>query len=111
MLALRSIANFTDSYHSRIQKLLITPLNDLTTISESELWSTSFNLMLSVLISDPDRLIHLRWTNTIPAAENGNSRSDTIISETPQMDFTSNVGFGEAKILYIIKTMEGNLCA
>ncbi|KAF1800653.1 hypothetical protein FB192DRAFT_1437041 [Mucor lusitanicus] len=84
-----------------IQKLLITPLNDLTTISESELWSISFNLMLSVLISDPDRLIHLRWTNTIPAAENGNSRSDTIISETPQMDFTSNVGFGFNITFYI----------
>ncbi|KAF7724286.1 hypothetical protein EC973_001187 [Apophysomyces ossiformis] len=50
-----------------IQKLPITPLNDLTTMSESKLWSTYFDPMLSVLISDPEKLIHLRWTNTIPA--------------------------------------------
>ncbi|KAI8335877.1 hypothetical protein BC941DRAFT_354975 [Chlamydoabsidia padenii] len=80
-----------------IQKLPITPLNDYTDMSESELWSTYFDPMLSVLISDPDKLIHLRWSNTIPS-EKGKSRPDAVISKKPQMDFRGNVGFGEVKV-------------
>ncbi|KAI8976807.1 hypothetical protein BDB01DRAFT_727373 [Pilobolus umbonatus] len=63
---------------------------------ESELWSTYFDPLLSCIISDPDRLIHLRWTNTIPL-EKGKSRPDAVISEKRQLTFGSNVGYGEAK--------------
>lgn len=47
--------------------------------------------MLSYLISDPERLIHLRWTDAIPN-ENGNSRPDSVISE---LTFGSSLGFGD----------------
>lgn len=53
--------------------------------------------MLSYLISDPERLIHLRWTDAIPN-ENGNSRPDSVISEKKQLAFGSSLGFGEANI-------------
>jgi hypothetical protein len=72
-------------------------VNDLTTLSESELWSTYFDPMLSVLISYPDKLMHIRWTNTIPV-EKGKSRPDAVICEKSQMDFKCSVGFGEAKV-------------
>ncbi|KAI8076315.1 uncharacterized protein BX664DRAFT_362846 [Halteromyces radiatus] len=81
----------------QIQKLPDAPLNDYKSISESELWSTYFDPILSCLVSDPERLTHLRWTNTIPN-EKGKSRPDAIISEKPQLDFLGSVGYGEAKI-------------
>lgn len=65
-------------------------------MSESELWSTYFDPLLSCLISDPDRLVHLRWTNTIPN-EKGKSRPDAVISEKRQLVFGGSVGYGEAK--------------
>ncbi|KAI9247263.1 hypothetical protein EDC94DRAFT_365042 [Helicostylum pulchrum] len=54
--------------------------------------------MLSYIISGPDRSVHLRWTNAIPA-ENGKSRPDAVISEKPQLVFESSLGYGEAKVL------------
>ncbi|CEP15594.1 hypothetical protein [Parasitella parasitica] len=81
-----------------IQKLPIGPLNDYKQISESELWSTYFDPLLSCLISDPDRLIHLRWTNALPM-EKGKNRPDAVISEKRQMSFGNSVGYGEAKTL------------
>ncbi|KAI7903722.1 uncharacterized protein BX663DRAFT_485824 [Cokeromyces recurvatus] len=79
-----------------IQKLPCSPLNDYKKMSESELWSTYFDPLLSCLISDPDRLVHLRWTNTIPN-EKGKSRPDAVISEKTLLKFGNNVGYGEAK--------------
>lgn len=79
-----------------IQKLPCSPLNDYKQVSESELWSTYFDPLLSCLISDPDRLVHLRWTNTIPN-EKGKSRPDAVISEKRQLVFGGSVGYGEAK--------------
>lgn len=67
-------------------------------MTESELWCTYFDPMLSSVISDPDRSVHLRWTNAIPA-ENGKSRPDAVISEKPQLVFGSSRGYGEAKVL------------
>lgn len=51
---------------------------------------------MSCLISDPDRLVHLRWTNATPN-EKGKSRPDVVISEKPQLVFGGSVGYGEAK--------------
>ncbi|CAO3703644.1 unnamed protein product [Rhizopus stolonifer] len=74
------------------KRLLLGVIN----LSESELWSTYFDPLLSCLISDPDRLVHLRWTNAIPN-EKGKSRPDAVISEKPQLVFGGSVGYGEAK--------------
>lgn len=60
------------------------------------MWNTYFDPLLSCLISDPDRLIHLRWTNAIPT-EKGKARPDAVISEKQQLSFGSSIGFGEAK--------------
>ncbi|KAG1450887.1 hypothetical protein G6F46_011695 [Rhizopus delemar] len=76
------------------QKRLLYGITNL----ESELWSTYFDPLLSCLISDPDRLIHLRWTNAIPM-EKGKNRPDAVISEKRQMSFGNSVGYGEAKTL------------
>lgn len=84
-------------FESRINKLPNTPLNDYKQLSETELWSTYFDPMLSYLISDPKRFIHFRWTDAIPN-ENGNSRPDSVVSEKKQLAFGSSLGFGEAKI-------------
>ncbi|KAG1645846.1 hypothetical protein G6F44_001416 [Rhizopus delemar] len=81
---------------SRIQKLPCSPLNVYKKMSESDLWSSYFDPLLSCLISDPDRLVHLRWTNTIPN-EKAKFRPDAVISEKPQLKFGSSVGYGEAK--------------
>ncbi|KAI8968899.1 hypothetical protein BDF20DRAFT_996011 [Mycotypha africana] len=101
------------------QKRLLYGITNL----ESELWSTYFDPLLSCLISDPDRLIHLRWTNAIPIfffsfffefnsrtllkpssvpaipMEKGKNRPDAVISEKRQMSFGNSVGYGEAKTL------------
>ncbi|KAI8077892.1 uncharacterized protein B0P05DRAFT_491808 [Gilbertella persicaria] len=79
-----------------IQKLPKKPLSNYKEVSETELWNTYFDPLLSCLISDPDRLIHLRWTNVIPM-EKGKSRPDAVISEKLQLSFGSSVGYGEAK--------------
>ncbi|KAG1146054.1 hypothetical protein G6F37_002986 [Rhizopus arrhizus] len=63
-----------------IQKLPSTPLKDNNDINESELWSMCFDPLLSCLICDPDRLVHLRWANVIPT-EGGKSRPDAIIAK------------------------------
>ncbi|SAM00143.1 hypothetical protein [Absidia glauca] len=80
----------------KTQKLPTAPLKGYQSISETELWSTYFDPVLSCLICDPDRLIHLRWTNTIPT-EKGKSRPDAVISQKPQLEFEGSVGHGEAK--------------
>ncbi|KAI8884141.1 hypothetical protein K501DRAFT_271947 [Backusella circina FSU 941] len=54
-------------------------------------------LLMGTANLDPERLIHLRWTDAIPN-ENGNSRPDSVIIEKKQLAFGSSLGFGEAKI-------------
>lgn len=63
---------------------------------KSELWSTYFNPLLSCLISDPDRLVHLRWTNTT-SNEKGKSWPDVVVSETPRLVFGGSAAYGEAR--------------
>jgi hypothetical protein len=81
----------------RIQKLPNTPLKDNNDISESELWSTYFDPLLSCLICDPERLVHLRWTNSIPI-EGGKLRPDAIIAKKQQLEYDHSVGHGEVKV-------------
>ncbi|KAI9023581.1 hypothetical protein CLU79DRAFT_827433 [Phycomyces nitens] len=52
-------------------------------ITETELWSTYY---------DPDKLVHLGWTNSVPI-EKGKIRPDAVVSEKPYF-----IGFGEAKV-------------
>ncbi|KAL0080214.1 hypothetical protein F4703DRAFT_1777642 [Phycomyces blakesleeanus] len=80
-----------------IQKLPNLPLKDNSSISESELWSTYFDPLLSCLICDPEKLVHLRWTNAIPS-EGGKLRPDAIISKRQQLEYEGSIGYGEVKI-------------
>ncbi|RCH83992.1 hypothetical protein CU097_001810 [Rhizopus azygosporus] len=80
-----------------LQKLPNTPLNNHDAITETELWSTYYDPVLSCLVSDPDKLVHLRWTNSVPI-EKGKARPDAVISEKPYLEFTTSIGFGEAKV-------------
>jgi hypothetical protein len=72
-------------------------LNNHDAITETELWSTYYDPVLSCLVSDPDKLVHLRWTNSVPI-EKGKARPDAVISEKPYLEFTTSIGFGEAKV-------------
>ncbi|KAF7732149.1 hypothetical protein EC973_006404 [Apophysomyces ossiformis] len=87
---IRAIANL-------VQKLPTTPLKDNSVIGENELCNTYHDPILSSLISDPDRQVHLRWTNTLPAGEGGKSRPDVILSEKRQLQYETTIGHGEAK--------------
>ncbi|KAI8076313.1 uncharacterized protein BX664DRAFT_389645 [Halteromyces radiatus] len=44
-----------------------------------------------------ERLVHPRWTNTIPT-EGGPSQSDAVISRKQQLEYEGSVGHGEVKI-------------
>ncbi|CAO3609516.1 unnamed protein product [Mucor hiemalis] len=85
------------SHIRRIQKLPKLPLRDNTTISESELWNTNFDPLPSCLICDPEKLVHLRWTNATPS-EGGKLRPDAVISKRQQLEYEGSVGYGEAKV-------------
>lgn len=78
-----------------IQKLPPTPVNVKNT-SETALWSTYFDPILSTLLSDPDRNIHLQWSNSAPT-ERGSARPDAAIYHKQQGSFVGSRGYGEAK--------------
>ncbi|ORX46732.1 hypothetical protein DM01DRAFT_1147056 [Hesseltinella vesiculosa] len=80
-----------------LQKLPTTPSKSHHSITETELWSTYFDPVLSCLLSDPDKLVHLRWTNSVPN-EKGKARPDAVISKKPNLEYMSSIGFGEAKV-------------
>ncbi|KAG2220913.1 hypothetical protein INT45_013042 [Circinella minor] len=79
------------------QKLPTVSLKSHDAINETELWSTYYDPVLSCLVSDPDKLVHLCWTNSLPN-ENGNFRPDAVISVKPHLEFMNSIGFGEAKV-------------
>ncbi|KAI8372906.1 uncharacterized protein BYT42DRAFT_500969 [Radiomyces spectabilis] len=85
---LRGLANM-------IQKLPDTPAAK-NCIKEMALWSTFYDPMLSCLLADPSRKVHLQWVDTIPA-EGGQSRPDAVIVEKQQRLFVRSRGYGEAK--------------
>ncbi|KAG1046676.1 hypothetical protein G6F43_010850 [Rhizopus delemar] len=85
---LRGIANL-------IQKLPSTPVNVKNT-SETALWSTYFDPILSTLLSGPDRNMHLQWSNSAPT-ERGSARPDAAIYHKQQGSFVGSRGYGEAK--------------
>ncbi|GAA5806691.1 hypothetical protein MFLAVUS_000039 [Mucor flavus] len=47
-------------------------------------------------MDDPDRLVHLRWTNTT-SNEKGKSWPDVVVSETPRLVFGGSAAYGEAR--------------
>ncbi|CAO3601323.1 unnamed protein product [Absidia cylindrospora] len=83
--------------NNMIQKLPITPLKDYNDIPENELWNTYYDPLLSCLVSDPNRRVHLRWTNAVPL-EGGSSRPDAIISQKEQLEYGASMGHGEVKV-------------
>ncbi|KAI9332753.1 hypothetical protein BD770DRAFT_449237 [Pilaira anomala] len=95
-----SLMSFSMNYNERrlvrgltnlIQKLPKLPLKDNSIISESELWNTYFDPLLSCLICDPEKLVHLRWTNATPN-EGGKLRPDAVISKRQQLEYEGNIG-------------------
>jgi hypothetical protein len=78
-----------------IQKLPSTPVNIKST-SETALWSTYFDPILSTLLSDSDRNMHLQWSNSAPP-ERGSARPDAAIYHKQQGSFVDSRGYGEAK--------------
>ncbi|RCH77502.1 hypothetical protein CU098_004550, partial [Rhizopus stolonifer] len=58
-----------------LQKLPTVLLKSHDAIAEKEIWSTYYDLVLSCLVSDSDKLVHLRWANLVPN-ENGKTRPD-----------------------------------
>ncbi|KAI9484544.1 hypothetical protein BDB00DRAFT_885236 [Zychaea mexicana] len=72
---------------------------------ESELWGTYFDPLRSCLIYDPDRLVHLRWTNSIPI-EGGKLRPDAIIAKKQQLEYDHSIGHGNtSKYLLCMDTL------
>ncbi|ORE12551.1 hypothetical protein BCV71DRAFT_190842, partial [Rhizopus microsporus] len=63
---------------------------------ETALWSTYFDPILSTLLSDPDRNMHLQWSNSAPT-ERGSARPDAAIYHKQQGSFVGSRGYGEAK--------------
>ncbi|KAG2223481.1 hypothetical protein INT45_001229, partial [Circinella minor] len=55
-----------------IQKLPKNPINDVTTISETELWNTYFDSLLTCIIVNSERSVMLRWW-----AQGNNVNSDS----------------------------------
>ncbi|OAD67335.1 hypothetical protein PHYBLDRAFT_63665 [Phycomyces blakesleeanus NRRL 1555(-)] len=84
-------------YRPKRIKLPNTPSNNHDAITETELWSTYYDPVLSCLVGDPDKLVHLRKINSVPI-EKGKARPDAVISEKPYLEFTTSIGFGEAKV-------------
>ncbi|KAL0096910.1 hypothetical protein J3Q64DRAFT_1856524, partial [Phycomyces blakesleeanus] len=80
-----------------VRSLPNTPSNNHDAITETELWSTYYDPVLSCLVGDPDKLVHLRKINSVPI-EKGKARPDAVISEKPYLEFTTSIGFGEAKV-------------
>ncbi|KAI7887055.1 uncharacterized protein EV154DRAFT_573864 [Mucor mucedo] len=77
-------------------KLPKDPIVDITTISESKLWSIYFDPFLSAIISDNERNTLLRWLNK--QAEDDLLRPDASFTTINQLQFGFNLGFGEVKI-------------
>jgi hypothetical protein len=80
-----------------IQKLPAAAIKDSTTIGEAELWSTYFDPILSVLVADPEKSVQFQWSNTSSPESGSDKRPDAIISTVTQLEFNSELGFGEAK--------------
>lgn len=77
-------------------KLPKDPIVDITTISESELWSIYFDPFLSAIISDNERNTLLRWLNK--QAEDDLLRPDASVTTINQLQFGFNIGYGQVKI-------------
>ncbi|KAI9031035.1 hypothetical protein CLU79DRAFT_366857 [Phycomyces nitens] len=82
---------------SWIQRLPKLSLKYNSTISESKLWNTYFDPSLSCLICDPEKLVHLCWTNATPS-EGRKSRPDVVICKRQQLEYEGSLGYGEVKI-------------
>ncbi|KAG2224144.1 hypothetical protein INT45_000159 [Circinella minor] len=79
-----------------IQKPPKLPLKSNDIISETKLWNICFDPLLSCLVCDSEKLVHLRWTNT-NQNRGGKLRPDAVICERQQLEYESSIGHGEAK--------------
>ncbi|ORX48774.1 hypothetical protein DM01DRAFT_262919, partial [Hesseltinella vesiculosa] len=82
---------------NRIGKLPTNPIKDEDSLVENELTCTFFDPILSRLISDPVKDVHLRWSDII-APKTPRQRPDAVISKVNQLSFGQSLGFGEARV-------------
>ncbi|CAO3611923.1 unnamed protein product [Cunninghamella blakesleeana] len=80
-----------------IQKLPKNPINDTTTISETELWNTYFDPLLSCVLANSGRSVLLRWLDKV-ISPSLPLRPDAVISIVDQLEFGDTLGHGEIKI-------------
>ncbi|KAG0754739.1 hypothetical protein G6F57_011013 [Rhizopus arrhizus] len=80
-----------------IQKLPKNSINDVTTISETELWNTYFDFLLSCVVANSEKLVLLRWldkgiSSSLPL------RPDAVVSIVDRLKFNGTLGHSEVKI-------------
>ncbi|KAI7906807.1 uncharacterized protein BX663DRAFT_483489 [Cokeromyces recurvatus] len=89
------IARVIKAVNNLLQKIPSHDIKDLSSLSESELYNTYVDPILSAIISDPERETLLRWTNKTD--DETDYRLDATITRTKQMSFDHNLGHGEVK--------------
>ncbi|KAI8143154.1 hypothetical protein BJV82DRAFT_102605 [Fennellomyces sp. T-0311] len=85
-----------------VQKLPKKTLLEDEPQGETELWSSTFDPVLTPIFSCPERDVLLRWSNVIPAEGSLSSvlnmRPDAIICQIDQLRWSLSLGHGEAKL-------------
>lgn len=89
---------FSSSYlRLRIQKLSKNYINDVSAISETELWNNYFDSLLSCALANSERSVLLRWLDKV-ISPSLPLRPDAVISIVGQLKFSATLGHGEVKI-------------
>ncbi|KAI7861429.1 hypothetical protein BDF14DRAFT_1711995, partial [Spinellus fusiger] len=76
-----------------LKKVPTNAIKDIACISESELFTTYVDPILSSLVSDPERNTLLRWSNK--TSKENDFRLDATITKLKQMKYHHNLGHGE----------------
>ncbi|CAO3628037.1 unnamed protein product [Mucor hiemalis] len=80
-----------------IQKLPKNFINDVSAISETELWNTYFDSLLSCVLANSERSVLLRWLDKV-ISPSLPLRPDAVVSIVDQLKFSATLGHGEVKI-------------
>ncbi|KAI8070169.1 hypothetical protein BDF21DRAFT_425127 [Thamnidium elegans] len=80
-----------------IQKLPKNSINDVSAISETELWNTYFDSLLSCVLANSERSVLLRWLDKV-ISPSLPLRPDAVVSIVDQLKFSATLGHGEVKI-------------
>ncbi|KAI9317193.1 hypothetical protein BX666DRAFT_1858025, partial [Dichotomocladium elegans] len=72
-----------------------TMLNDVVQ-GEAELWSSTYDSILSPMLSNPEKQVILRWY--VECTSTRELRPDELLCEIDQLSWGRSVGFGEVKL-------------